>query len=137
MQVHGTVAEPAAAAAAERFRANDLDESEYVDVELSRAPLLPVGDDELDVLEAEEVRGRSEVRQCAALVDQWAEAALRLRRDIIILVHGGPVAEPADAEFILRQTKNCHGFYGASSMERLPTERALTEQTRRFKAIKK
>ncbi len=75
--------------------------------------------------------------QCPALVDQWAEAALRLRRDIIILVHGGPVAEPADAELILRQTKNCHGFYGASSMERLPTERALTEQTRRFKAIKK
>jgi predicted TIM-barrel enzyme len=77
------------------------------------------------------------LEQCPALVDQWAEAALRLRRDIIILVHGGPVAEPADAEFILRQTKNCHGFYGASSMERLPTERALTEQTRRFKAIKK
>ena len=75
--------------------------------------------------------------QCPALVDRWGEAALRVRRDIIILVHGGPVAEPEDAEFILRQTKNCHGFYGASSMERLPTERALTEQTRRFKAIKK
>lgn len=75
--------------------------------------------------------------QCPALVDQWAEAALRVRRDIIILVHGGPVAEPADAEFILKQTRNCHGFYGASSMERLPAERALTEQTRRFKAIKK
>jgi predicted TIM-barrel enzyme len=76
------------------------------------------------------------LEQCPALVDQWAEAALRVRRDIIILVHGGPVSEPGDAEFILRQTKNCHGFYGASSMERLPTERALTEQTRRFKAIK-
>jgi predicted TIM-barrel enzyme len=75
--------------------------------------------------------------QCPALVDQWAEAALRVRRDIIILVHGGPVAEPADAEFILKQTRNCHGFYGASSMERLPTERAMTDQTRRFKAIKK
>jgi predicted TIM-barrel enzyme len=77
------------------------------------------------------------LEQCPALVDQWAEAALRVRRDIIILVHGGPVAEPQDAEFILRQTKNCHGFYGASSIERLPTERALTEQTRRFKAIKR
>jgi predicted TIM-barrel enzyme len=75
--------------------------------------------------------------QCPALVDEWAEAALRVRRDVIILVHGGPVAEPADAEFILKQTRNCHGFYGASSMERLPTERALTEQTRRFKAIKR
>ena len=75
--------------------------------------------------------------ECPALVDRWAEAALRVRRDVIILVHGGPVAEPEDADFILGQTKNCHGFYGASSMERLPTERALTEQTRRFKAIKK
>jgi predicted TIM-barrel enzyme len=75
--------------------------------------------------------------QCPALVDRWAEAALRVRRDVIILVHGGPVAEPADAEFILKQTRNCHGFYGASSIERLPTERALTEQTRRFKAIKR
>ena len=73
--------------------------------------------------------------QCPALVDEWAEAALRVRRDIIVLVHGGPVSEPQDAEFILRQTRNCHGFYGASSMERLPAERALTEQTRRFKAI--
>ena len=42
---------------------------------------------------------------------------------------------PDDAEFILKNTKNCHGFYGASSMERLPTEVALVEQTKRFKAI--
>ena len=54
---------------------------------------------------------------------------------MIVLVHGGPVAEPADAEFILKNTKNCHGFYGASSMERLPVEVALTEQTRKFKRI--
>ncbi len=45
------------------------------------------------------------------------------------------MAEPADAEFVLRNTENCHGFYGASSMERLPVEAALTEQTRRFKQI--
>jgi predicted TIM-barrel enzyme len=77
------------------------------------------------------------LEQAPLLVDQWAEAALRVRRDVIILVHGGPVSEPNDAEFVLKQTRNCHGFYGASSMERLPTERALTEQTRRFKAIKK
>jgi predicted TIM-barrel enzyme len=50
-------------------------------------------------------------------------------------VHGAPVAEPQDAKFILRSTKRCHGFRGASSMERLPTERAMTDQTRRFKAI--
>ena len=64
-----------------------------------------------------------------------SEAALKVNRDAIVLVHGGPVSSPEDAEFILRNTKNCHGFYGASSMERLPTEVALTEQTRRFKAI--
>lgn len=73
--------------------------------------------------------------QCPALVDAWAAAALKVRRDVIILVHGGPVAMPADAEFILKNTENCHGFYGASSMERLPTEVALTEQTRTFKRI--
>jgi predicted TIM-barrel enzyme len=76
-----------------------------------------------------------ELAACPALVDEWAEAALKINRDAIILVHGGPVAMPADAQFILRNTRNCHGFYGASSMERLPTEIALTEQTRRFKAI--
>jgi predicted TIM-barrel enzyme len=72
---------------------------------------------------------------CPALVDAWSEAALKVRRDVIVLVHGGPVAEPADAEYVLKNTKNCHGFYGASSMERLPVEVALTEQTRKFKQI--
>jgi predicted TIM-barrel enzyme len=75
------------------------------------------------------------LEDCPALVDSWAEAALRVNRDALVLVHGGPVAEPADAEFVLRNTENCHGFYGASSMERLPVEVALTEQTRRFKRI--
>jgi predicted TIM-barrel enzyme len=72
---------------------------------------------------------------CPARVEAWAEAALRVRRDAIVLVHGGPVAEPADAAFIMKNTRNCHGFYGASSMERLPVELALTEQTRKFKRI--
>ena len=72
---------------------------------------------------------------CPALVDAWAEAALKVRRDTIVLVHGGPVASPEDAAFIIKNTRNCHGFYGASSMERLPTEVALTEQTRKFKTI--
>lgn len=75
------------------------------------------------------------LEDCPALADEWAEAALAINRDAIILVHGGPVSEPADAEFVLKNTKHCHGFYGASSMERLPTERALTEQTRRFKSV--
>jgi predicted TIM-barrel enzyme len=72
---------------------------------------------------------------CPARVEAWAEAALRVRREVIVLVHGGPVAEPADAAFVMKNTRNCHGFYGASSMERLPVELALTEQTRKFKRI--
>ena len=75
------------------------------------------------------------LKEGPALVDAWAEAALRVRYDVIVLVHGGPVAEPADAEYVLKNTRNCHGFYGASSMERLPVEVALTEQTRKFKRI--
>jgi predicted TIM-barrel enzyme len=75
------------------------------------------------------------LKDCPALVDEWSQAALKVRRDVIVLVHGGPVAEPADAKFVLKNTTDCHGFYGASSMERLPVEVALTEQTRKFKAI--
>jgi predicted TIM-barrel enzyme len=52
-----------------------------------------------------------------------------------VLCHGCPIAQPEDAALILRSCKHCHGFYGASSMERLPTEIALTEQTRKFKAL--
>jgi predicted TIM-barrel enzyme len=73
--------------------------------------------------------------ECPALVDEWATAALVVNPQAIVLVHGGPVAQPSDAEFILRNTKHCHGFYGASSMERLPTEVAMTDQTKKFKAI--
>ena len=72
---------------------------------------------------------------CPALVDEWGQAALKVNKDAIILAHGGPVSSPEDAAFVLRETRTCHGFYGASSMERLPTEIALTEQTRKFKAI--
>jgi predicted TIM-barrel enzyme len=75
------------------------------------------------------------LEQCPALVDAWAEAALKVNKDAIVLVHGGPVAMPDDAAYVLKNTTNCHGFYGASSMERLPTEVALTEQTRAFKQI--
>ena len=76
------------------------------------------------------------LQDCPALVDAWSEAALRVNRDVIVLVHGGPVAMPEDARYVLENTKNCHGFYGASSMERLPTEVALTEQTKAFKALR-
>ena len=75
------------------------------------------------------------LEQCPEMVNRWAEAALKVNKDAIVLVHGGPVAMPDDAEYVLKHTDNCHGFYGASSMERLPTEIALTEQTRKFKSI--
>jgi predicted TIM-barrel enzyme len=75
------------------------------------------------------------LEECPKLVDEQAEAALDVNPEAIILVHSGRVAEPQDAEFIPRSTKRCHGFYGASSMERLPTERAMTGKTRRFKSI--
>jgi predicted TIM-barrel enzyme len=80
------------------------------------------------------VTGRT-LAECPSLVDAWAEAALRVRKDVLVLVHGGPVAEPEDAAFVLERCRLCHGFYGASSMERLPTERALVAQTRKFKDI--
>lgn len=75
------------------------------------------------------------LEDCPALVDEWSEAALKVNKDAIILVHGGPVSSPDDAAYVLNRTTNCHGFYGASSMERLPTETALTEQTKKFKAV--
>jgi predicted TIM-barrel enzyme len=73
--------------------------------------------------------------QCPEAIETWASAALSVNPDILVLAHGGPIAEPDDADFIMKHTQNCHGFYGASSMERLPVERALTEQVRKFKAI--
>ncbi|CAK8988971.1 Uncharacterized protein y4oV [Durusdinium trenchii] len=76
------------------------------------------------------------LEDCPAIVDEWSAAALAVNPDAVILVHGGPVAMPDDAEFVLKNTRNCHGFYGASSMERLPTEVALVEQTRKFKEIR-
>jgi predicted TIM-barrel enzyme len=72
---------------------------------------------------------------CVGRIDAIAQAALDVRSDILVLCHGGPIAEPADAAFVLGKTRHCHGFYGASSMERLPTEKAITNQTREFKQI--
>lgn len=72
---------------------------------------------------------------CVPRIDAWAGAARAVRPDVIVLCHGGPIATPEDAQWILERCRGCHGFYGASSMERLPTEVALTETTRRFKAL--
>lgn len=79
----------------------------------------------------------TKLEDCPALTDAMAEAALAINPDALILVHGGPIAEPADAEYVLARARHCHGFYGASSMERLPVERALSAQVAKFKAIKK
>jgi len=77
------------------------------------------------------------LEDCPAMVDKWAAAARGVREDVMILVHGGPVAQPEDAEYVLSHSELCQGFYGASSMERLPTEVALTEQTKKFMAIQR
>ena len=76
------------------------------------------------------------LEQCVGDVDRIAEAAARIRPDVLVLCHGGPIATPQDAEFMMRKCRICHGFYGASSMERLPVETALTEHVRRFKALR-
>ncbi|TDD03219.1 phosphoenolpyruvate hydrolase family protein [Saccharopolyspora terrae] len=73
---------------------------------------------------------------CVRLIDEWSQAASEVREDVLVLCHGGPIATPSDASYVLSKTQRCHGFYGASSMERLPTEEALTEQTKAFTNIK-
>ena len=72
---------------------------------------------------------------CPKVIDACAEAARKVRKDVILLCHGGPISSPEDAAYILKTVPGIHGFYGASSMERLPVEIALTEQTRAFKKI--
>jgi predicted TIM-barrel enzyme len=72
---------------------------------------------------------------CVPLIEAWAAAACAVNPDILVLCHGGPIATPEDATYILDHCRGVHGFYGASSMERLPAEIALTETTRTFKRI--
>jgi predicted TIM-barrel enzyme len=79
----------------------------------------------------------TKLEDCPALTDAMAAAALAVNPQALILVHGGPIAEPEHAEYVLARAKSCDGFYGASSMERLPVERALSAQVAKFKAIKK
>jgi predicted TIM-barrel enzyme len=75
------------------------------------------------------------LEQSVARVQELRDAAVSVNPAVIVLCHGGPIAMPEDAEYVLKRTRGIHGFYGASSMERLPTETAITEQVRRFKAI--
>jgi predicted TIM-barrel enzyme len=124
-----------------KARAKDLLTTPYVFCEEDARAMAQAGADiivcHLGLTTGGSVGARTALKlaDCPARVDAWAEAALRVRPEIIVLAHGGPVAEPSDAAFIMRNTRSCHGFYGASSMERLPVELALTEQTRRFKRI--
>lgn len=75
------------------------------------------------------------LQDCVGEINAIAAAARAINPDIIILCHGGPIAEPEDARYILQQCPGCHGFYGASSMERLPVEKALVAQTQAFKNL--
>jgi predicted TIM-barrel enzyme len=72
---------------------------------------------------------------CVERIDSWATAARTVHEDVIVLCHGGPIAMPDDATYVLHRATGIDGFYGASSMERLPTEQALKAQTEAFKAI--
>jgi len=72
---------------------------------------------------------------CVTLIDDWAEAARSVREDVIVLCHGGPIAMPEDADYVLKHCRNINGFYGASSMERLPVEVAIKAQIEKFKEI--
>jgi predicted TIM-barrel enzyme len=73
---------------------------------------------------------------CVEVIQQMHDAAVAINPDVIVLCHGGPIAEPEDAQYVLERTRGVVGFFGASSMERLPTEIALTENMRRFKALR-
>ena len=72
----------------------------------------------------------------AERVQNIADAAKSIRDDVLVICHGGPIANPEDARYVLENTRGIDGFYGASSMERLPTEIALTEQVRKFVDIR-
>jgi predicted TIM-barrel enzyme len=69
------------------------------------------------------------------LVQAMHDAATAVSPEVLVLCHGGPIAEPEDAAYVLERTRGVAGFFGASSMERLPTEVAITDTLRRFKAI--
>ncbi|MDP2412117.1 MAG: phosphoenolpyruvate hydrolase family protein [Pseudolabrys sp.] len=73
---------------------------------------------------------------CAALIDEWAEAARRVRNDVIVIAHGGPISSPEDVDYILRHSEHCNGFYGASSAERIPVETAIVAHIKTFKGLK-
>lgn len=76
------------------------------------------------------------LQQSVKLIDEWAEAARKIRKDVIVIAHGGPISSPSDVDYVLTHSEHCNGFYGASSVERLPVETAIIEQIRSFKSLK-
>ncbi|KAA8572497.1 hypothetical protein MFRU_003g02870 [Monilinia fructicola] len=78
----------------------------------------------------------SSLDECVQAIQDIRDAAVEIREDIIVLCHGGPVAEVEDVEYVLARTKGIHGFYGASSMERLPVEIAIRDNMKGFKELK-
>ncbi|MEO8483883.1 MAG: phosphoenolpyruvate hydrolase family protein [Acidobacteriota bacterium] len=72
---------------------------------------------------------------CVEEIQRIHDAAKSVRSDVLVICHGGPISEPADAQYVMARTRGIVGFYGASSMERLPVEVAITEQVRRFKEL--
>jgi len=75
--------------------------------------------------------------ECVGRIQRMHDAAKKVRKDVLVLCHGGPIAEPEDAQYVLSRTRGIVGFFGASSMERLPTEVAITENARRFKKMRR
>ena len=74
--------------------------------------------------------------ECVKLVQEIRDVAVGVNADVIVLCHGGPIAKPEDARYVIDKTKGVHGFYGASSMERLPVEEAITNITKTFKELR-
>jgi predicted TIM-barrel enzyme len=75
------------------------------------------------------------LEESVRLIDEWGEAARKIRKDIIVIAHGGPISMPDDVQYVLRHSEHCNGFYGASSMERLPVEVAIEKHVRLYKSL--
>ncbi|MCW5652924.1 phosphoenolpyruvate hydrolase family protein [Hydrogenophaga sp.] len=73
--------------------------------------------------------------ESVALIDEWGEAARKVRKDVIVIAHGGPISSPEDVDYVFKHSTHCNGFYGASSMERLPTEIAIKSHVERYKHL--
>lgn len=76
------------------------------------------------------------LEDCVTAVQEIGDAAAQVNKDVLVLCHGGPIAQPKDAEFILNRTRGVHGFYGASSVERLPVEESISAVVKDFKKLK-